>query len=135
MGASTAATEPLPPPRPESGRGLACACCAWVDWGGPWASAGAGTARVARHTSRVAPVTEGIGEYFVCERFISMIPYGLAELFAESRGAERDQYDGEEEQGQEVRPQIGDSAALEHASADDGCEVVDWIRSEERRVG
>src|ERR1035441_3312589 len=56
-----------------------------------------------------------------------MIPYGLAELFAESRDAERDQHDSEEEQGEEVRPEIDDSATLDHSSADEYGEVVDRI--------
>src|ERR1035437_4110930 len=64
-------------------------------------------------------------------------PLLLTELFSESPDAERDQREREEEQGQEVRPDVHEPASLEHGSADDGCEVVDGIqhRSEERRVG
>ena len=56
----------------------------------------------------------------------------LTELFAESPDAERDQHDGEEEQAEEVRPDIHESASLEHGSADDGGEVVDRIEDGER---
>src|ERR1035437_3503703 len=59
-------------------------------------------------------------------------PLLLTELFSESPNAERDQREREEEQGQEVRPDVREPASLEHGSADDGCEMVDGIKHSER---
>ena len=54
-------------------------------------------------------------------------PSWLGELLAESPDAQRDQDDGEEQQGEEVGPEVHESASFERASADDGGEVMDGI--------
>src|SRR5947209_3843837 len=56
----------------------------------------------------------------------------LAELFAETPDAERDQCEREEEQSQEVGPDGHEAASFEHGAANDRGEVVDGVEHGER---
>ena len=120
-GDSVAVTDPLCPVRPESGSGLARVVCPNE------------TLATLLAMTNIAPAAQLllVNRPHAVELFTSPFLF-LAELFSKTPHAQRTQHERNNEEGQEIGPEIHKPAALEHACASDNREVMDGVHDRER---